>query len=420
MAKVRTGWLVLAACLLAVAVSVLCIRPAASAFAAEQAPALNMENVTAKPGETVSVDVAISGNPGIIGATVQVDFDGGLKLTNVTNGDAFKALVMMKSADLATGCKVHWDAERLAAEDVKDGVVATLTFAVPSDAKAGSAYAVSVSPVVANGVPDAYDSALERVDLQAASCIVTVEQPSALDKTAYVKMLYKSILNNANPSDYQVNYWVDYINTYGAQRAVRAMCASDTFKNAGYDAQTAVRKLYEGVLGNKAPTEYQETYWASRIDGGTSIDDVVDGFSQSAAFGSVCVAYGFGIDGASVSVTGDTSDYVKMLYKEILGNASPSDFQVNTWVNNINGGMRTADVVTQFTQSAAFKNAGYSNEHKVKVLYTGMLGNAQPSDFQVAYWANKLAAGTSLEDIVDGFSQSAAFGVVRGMYGLSM
>ena len=54
------------------------------------------------------------------------------------------------------------------------------------------------------------------------------------------------------------------------------------------------------------------------------------------------------------------------------------------------------------------------------MLYAGMLGNAQPSDFQVAYWANKLTAGTSLEDIVDGFSQSAAFGVVRGMYGLSM
>ena len=246
------------------------------------------------------------------------------------------------------------------------------------------------------------------------------EEIPRLDKAAYVRMLYREILGVEDPSDSRVNTWV--ANIEGGQRIVDVVTQftqSAAFADAGYDSAQKVRVLYAGMLGNEDPTDFQVSYWASRLDAGTPVEQVVDGFGQSAAFGTVCVSYGFDTNGKDVAPKGGVADYVRMLYREILDVDGPTDFQVGTWVANIEGGQRAVDVATQFTQSDAFASKGYTSEQKVRRLYAGILGNGSPTDFQVSYWASKLDSDTPLESVIDGFGQSAAFGVVRGLYGLT-
>lgn len=148
---------------------------ATSAFAGEStSPSLVLNGATAKRGETVELEVQIRNNPGIIGATLEVDYDSALILTSISNGSAFSALEMTRPGELTSGCRIHWDAMDVTDENVKDGAVLLLRFVVSNGAAVGSAYHVSVAPVTENGHPDVFNRDLETVNLQAATCDVSV------------------------------------------------------------------------------------------------------------------------------------------------------------------------------------------------------------------------------------------------------
>ena len=114
-----------------------------TAFAAE-ATKIQVDNIEASPGASVAVDVTISGNPGILGTTLQVNYDSALTLTGAKNGEAFSPLTMTKPGKFENGCKFGWDGQDLDAADIKDGVILTLNFDVAATAEAGSAHPISV------------------------------------------------------------------------------------------------------------------------------------------------------------------------------------------------------------------------------------------------------------------------------------
>ena len=157
------------------ALLVFCGAPTNVVFAnSAEGAALSMEGSTAKAGELVTLDVVISGNPGIIGMTLEVNYDSRLVLTSVTNGDAFQKLEMTKPGELKPGCRIHWDTADLSEKDIKDGNVVTLTFEISKDAIAGDSCIVDVGPVVEDGQVDVYNRDLDTVVLQQANCNITI------------------------------------------------------------------------------------------------------------------------------------------------------------------------------------------------------------------------------------------------------
>lgn len=104
----------------------------ANVFAAEETKnaTISVESVSAAPGATVDVQISIKGNPGILGARLSVAFDDGLTLVGASNGDAFSVLTMTKPGKLVSPCQFVWDGQDITNEDIKDGVILTLTFAV--------------------------------------------------------------------------------------------------------------------------------------------------------------------------------------------------------------------------------------------------------------------------------------------------
>lgn len=104
-------------------------------YAAGTEPVISADAVTAEADATVQVPIRITRNPGILGARITVAYAEGLTLTKVTAGDAFSALTMTKPGDLkANPVSIVWDGQEISEEDIKDGVIATLTFKAPSKA----------------------------------------------------------------------------------------------------------------------------------------------------------------------------------------------------------------------------------------------------------------------------------------------
>ena len=129
-----------------------------TAFAAGSA-AIGISDAEAQQGEKISVDVAITSNPGVMGLQVEPAYD-----------DAYLTLDSISATDIGgtvktVGAAVVWDA----AEDFTyTGKIMTLNFTVKADAPTGTTTTVSVAVNASN-----YDE--ELVDFDVAVGTVTVK-----------------------------------------------------------------------------------------------------------------------------------------------------------------------------------------------------------------------------------------------------
>lgn len=103
----------------------------------------SVDTVTAKAGETAEVCVRLSDNPGILGAIITMNYDSALTLEAAAPGRALSGLTMTPPGQFVSPCNFVWDG--VGTPDTADGVLLTLTFRLPEDARTGAEYAVSVS-----------------------------------------------------------------------------------------------------------------------------------------------------------------------------------------------------------------------------------------------------------------------------------
>lgn len=123
----------------------LTVFPASMIASAANAATVTVESVNAVPGSNVEVNINVKNNPGILAANFTVTYDKGLTLIDSKSGDAFSALSMTKPENYNSPCKFGWDALELADEDIKDGTILTLTFAVDKSVSANSKLNVKLS-----------------------------------------------------------------------------------------------------------------------------------------------------------------------------------------------------------------------------------------------------------------------------------
>ena len=127
-------------------VMVFSLLPQGIVFAAgNTTPTIKASSTSALAGGTVSLDISIANNPGILGATLTLSYDEGLILQSVKSGDAFGALTFTKPGKFTSPCNFVWDAQELDADEIKDGVILTLTFEVSDSVVAGKMLNVRLS-----------------------------------------------------------------------------------------------------------------------------------------------------------------------------------------------------------------------------------------------------------------------------------
>ena len=148
--------------LLLVFVMLLTLMPATAIAAnATELATIKVENISAQQGSTAEVAISIQNNPGVLGATLTIEFDEGLTLLDAASGEAFAALAMTKPGSFVSGCKFSWDGESIADEDILDGTILTLSFKVAEDIANYTELGVRVSYQYGNVV----DSNLQPIEL---------------------------------------------------------------------------------------------------------------------------------------------------------------------------------------------------------------------------------------------------------------
>ncbi len=114
---------------------------------------ITVKDTYGKIGSTVSVDVVIKDNPGILALTLKLEFDESiLTLTGVQQGSALGSMVFTppKGEALKSGCLLPWDAEKVNEEDIRDGVIATLTFEIAENVQTNEAAYIRVACISAS------------------------------------------------------------------------------------------------------------------------------------------------------------------------------------------------------------------------------------------------------------------------------
>ena len=105
-----------------------------SATATESTATLTVEDPWANPGGTVDVNLVITENPGVLGATLVVSWDESLTLVADASGAAFGHMTYTApSRYTASGTNFVWFGNEVG--EAVDGIALTLTFQVPETAE---------------------------------------------------------------------------------------------------------------------------------------------------------------------------------------------------------------------------------------------------------------------------------------------
>ncbi|MDO4736941.1 MAG: hypothetical protein Q4B21_08015, partial [Bacteroidia bacterium] len=97
--------------------------------------------------ETVDVPIVLSGNTGLIGMTMTVNYAEGLTLTKVTKGDALSSLTLTRPGNLsANPVKATWDGE--GENDYENGTIITFSFTVPKNVEKEYPIEISISGAI--------------------------------------------------------------------------------------------------------------------------------------------------------------------------------------------------------------------------------------------------------------------------------
>lgn len=105
-------------------------------------PTVFVRNTSAAAGEVVEMPIKIYNNPGINGMQLNVSYDEKLILQNAENGTALSSLYFTKPGVYTNPSKFLWDG--IGDNDKGNGTVLNLTFKIPTGAKYGDEYKISV------------------------------------------------------------------------------------------------------------------------------------------------------------------------------------------------------------------------------------------------------------------------------------
>lgn len=166
-----------------------------SALAAEANSArLVADSVDTSAGERFNVDIMLENNPGIVSANISIAFDDGLTLVGAKNGSTFPShMSYIPPRQLSTVgkiigiCNFAWAGTDISDNEIKDGVILTLTFEASADAQVGDSFNITVS----SSSKDIVDRDLNEVDLPTAKSVVTITDytPGDVNEDGAVSMM---------------------------------------------------------------------------------------------------------------------------------------------------------------------------------------------------------------------------------------
>ncbi|MCR9126457.1 MAG: DUF4214 domain-containing protein [Rhodobacteraceae bacterium] len=228
-------------------------------------------------------------------------------------------------------------------------------------------------------------------------------------EAAQVYRLYQATLDRA-PDRAGHAGWVEQITNgqIDLRGAAAGFVDSPEFQ-AVYGALASggfVELLYRNVLGREADAAGLNG-WLAQLTAGASRADVVVGFSESPEFIAATVAAAAGFTAARSP--GAWSDEVFRAYRATL-DRDPDLGGFSAWLERLADGTPLNTVIDGFVGSVEFQNTygALPNDGFVNLLYRNVL-NRDADAAGLGEWLARLDGGAGRADVVLGFSESTEF-----------
>ena len=132
---------------------------------------------------------------------------------------------------------------------------------------------------------------IQTYGLKAGGTTEGSDMADACTPSAWVKMLYRELLNINYPRQSQIDYWLEVLSTESAETVVEGFVNSSAWSERALSPEETVRTLYAGILLNTNPSAFQMDYWTSELNNGKSAVEAAREFTQVSAFDDVCTTY---------------------------------------------------------------------------------------------------------------------------------
>ncbi|MGM9597982.1 MAG: bacterial Ig-like domain-containing protein [Eubacteriales bacterium] len=129
---------------------------------------VTVESVKGCAGNTVTVDIVLDNNAGILAAALSISYNSALTLIDAQVGEALSSLTLTKPGSFDSPCTFAWDGINDA--DATNGTILTLTFIISEEAVTGDTYEISVSYTEGNVI----DGAFENIEVATINGGITV------------------------------------------------------------------------------------------------------------------------------------------------------------------------------------------------------------------------------------------------------
>ncbi len=196
---------------------------------------------------------------------------------------------------------------------------------------------------------------------------------------SWIRCLYLDLLNR-EPEPAGLNFWIDRLNSGTSIQSI-----SDSFLRSAEYCTIRAESLYRELLDRQSDPEGLK-HWRDILGRGTSLQDVILSFCNSPEYKSKHPI---------------PTQFVESLYGKLLGRQSePSGLQ--HWVNKLNSGTTTADVIKGFLRSSEYARL------RATEFYQKFLAR-QPDAGGLDLWAKRIQNGSSLQEIIRSFVTSPEY-----------
>nr|AHF24882.1 hemolysin-type calcium-binding region [uncultured bacterium Contig21] len=233
---------------------------------------------------------------------------------------------------------------------------------------------------------------------------------------AFVTRCYELILGR-EPDPAGLKNWTDKLKKKSATAAqiISGFLNSKEFAGKRKTAEELVEILYKTML-NRASDYNGKINWLRKILDGASMNQLINGFCESAEFKGLCAKYGIesgklesGKKAARpIAYSQKLVDFVSRCYREALGRNADAE-GLHFWcMKLVSNEMSFKQVAKGFVFSQEMRNKKLNNEAFIKTLYRLYLGR-EAEAAGLSFWKNKMADGMTREQVNDGFANSAEF-----------
>ncbi|MBQ9895632.1 MAG: DUF4214 domain-containing protein [Ruminococcus sp.] len=227
----------------------------------------------------------------------------------------------------------------------------------------------------------------------------------------FVTRMYNIVLGR-KPDTNGLNTWVNRLNTKKATAAdiVSGFFNSDEYKKKKKTNEQILTDCYNAMLGREPDASGMKS-WMQKLNVGMTLAVVYKGFVGSNEFRGLCSTYGITPGSITLKYARDENYnrtyFVYRLYKNCLSR-EPDTNGLETWCQRLKNGYTGSQIAKGFIFSKEYKSKNTSNADFVKMLYRTILGR-EPDQSGYNSWLNKLNNGTSRESVTNGFIFSNEF-----------